>query len=72
MGLAPIGYRAAAAKRCSCCSISRLAGVGVMDELGPSLGTIDFDTLSLGADGAFDLLLSGERPGDWRGDWREA
>ena len=46
-------------------------GLGVMDELGPSLGTIDFDTLSFGAGGEFDLLLSGERPADWQGDWRK-
>src|ERR1700722_8573511 len=31
-------------------------GLGVMDELGPSLGLIDFDTLTLGENGAFDLL----------------
>ena len=46
-------------------------GLGVMDELGPSLGTIDFDTLAFGAGGDFDLLLSAERPADWQGDWRE-
>ncbi len=45
-------------------------GLGVMDELGPSLGAIDFDTLTLGDDGAFDLLLSAERPAGWAGDWR--
>ena len=45
-------------------------GLGVMDELGPSLGTLDFDELTLGPDGAFDLLLSVARPADWPGDWR--
>jgi hypothetical protein len=45
-------------------------GLGVMEKLGPSLGTIDFDTLTLGPDGDFDLLLSAERPDDWTGDWR--
>lgn len=45
-------------------------GLGVMDDLGPSLGSIDFDTLTLGPDGAFDLLLSTERPSGWSGDWR--
>jgi hypothetical protein len=44
-------------------------GLGVMDELGPSLGTIDFDTLTIGPDGAFDLLLSAAKPADWHGDW---
>jgi hypothetical protein len=46
-------------------------GLGVMEELGASLGTIDFDSLSLGARGEFDLLLSAERPADWHGDWRQ-
>ena len=46
-------------------------GLGVMDELGPSLGTIDLDTLSIAADGSFDLLLSAQRPSDWQADWRE-
>jgi hypothetical protein len=45
-------------------------GLGVMDELGPSLALIDFDTLELGAGGEIDLLLSSERPADWTGDWR--
>jgi hypothetical protein len=45
-------------------------GLGVMDTLGPSLGTIDIDSLTLAPDGRFDLLLSAEQPGDWQGDWR--
>jgi hypothetical protein len=45
-------------------------GLGVMDELGPSLSLIDFDTLTLGPDGEIDLLLSAARPEDWPGDWR--
>lgn len=45
-------------------------GLGVMDRLGPSLGTIDFDTLTLGTEGAFDLVLSATRPDGWTGDWR--
>ena len=45
-------------------------GLGVMDELGPSLGTIDIDTLTLGPRGAFDLLLSAEKPAEVAGDWR--
>lgn len=45
-------------------------GLGVMDELGPSLGTIDIDHLTLAPDGSFDLLLSADRPADWAGDWR--
>ncbi len=44
-------------------------GLGVMDSLGPSLGAIDFDMLTLGPGGAFDLVLSAERPQDWVGDW---
>lgn len=46
-------------------------GLGVMDELGPSLGTIDLDTLQLDVDGGFDLLLSAEKPAAWSGDWRK-
>ncbi len=45
-------------------------GLGVMDQLGPSCGTIDLDTLSIGPDGGFDLLLAAERPSGWAGDWR--
>lgn len=45
-------------------------GLGVMDQPGPSLGTIDFDQLALDAAGRFSLLLCAERPSDWRGDWR--
>lgn len=44
-------------------------GLGVMDALGPSLGTLDFDTLQTDPNGRFSLLLSAERPGDWKGDW---
>lgn len=45
-------------------------GLGVMDALGPSCGTIDLDTLSIGPDGCFDLVMSAERPEGWTGDWR--
>lgn len=45
-------------------------GLGVMDKLGPSCATIDLDTLSIGQDGRFDLVLSAERPIGWAGDWR--
>jgi len=44
-------------------------GLGVMDSLGPSLGTVDFDALALDEDGRFSLLLSAKRPDDWNGDW---
>ena len=44
-------------------------GLGVMDTPGPSLGLLDFDTLSLDDQGRFSLLLSIERPADWSGDW---
>jgi hypothetical protein len=45
-------------------------GLGAMDDLGPSLALVDFDTLELGVDGAIDLMLSTARPSDWTGDWR--
>ncbi len=44
-------------------------GLGVMDKPGPSLGTLDFDRLTLDAAGCFSLLLSAEKPADWAGDW---
>lgn len=44
-------------------------GFGVMDTPGPSLGLLDFDTLTLDGEGRFSLLLSAERPADWTGDW---
>ncbi|MCB2044609.1 MAG: DUF1214 domain-containing protein [Novosphingobium sp.] len=44
-------------------------GLGVMEELGPSLGTLDFDTLTLDDQGRFSVLLSAEQPRDWTGDW---
>ena len=36
----------------------------------PLLGTIDFDTLTLDAQGHFELVISPERPVDYVGDWR--
>ena len=45
-------------------------GLGVMDELGPSLGTLDFDTLALDDERRFSLLLSADKPADWEGDWQ--
>jgi hypothetical protein len=44
-------------------------GLGVMESLGPSLGTLDFNTLAVDEGGRFSLLLSTERPADWAGDW---
>lgn len=36
----------------------------------PLLGQIDFDSLTLDADGRFELLISPERPAGYIGDWR--
>jgi len=44
-------------------------GLSVLDALGPSLGTIDFDELALDGAGRFSLMLSAEKPTDWQGDW---
>ena len=44
-------------------------GLGVMDALGPSLATLDFDSLVFDSGGRFSLLLSAERPADWAADW---
>ncbi|MDB6063575.1 MAG: hypothetical protein JWM78_3678 [Verrucomicrobiaceae bacterium] len=43
-------------------------GLGVMDDLGPSVGMLDIDTFTL-TNGQFDILLSAERPADYSGDW---
>lgn len=45
-------------------------GLGVMDQLGPSCGTIDIDSLDIGADGRFELVMSTQRPDGWTGNWR--
>jgi Protein of unknown function (DUF1214) len=37
----------------------------------PLLGQIDFDTLTLDANGHFELVISPERPAGYTGDWRE-
>lgn len=44
-------------------------GLGVLDELGPSVGMLDLDKFTIGADGRFDILLSAERPNGHKGDW---
>jgi hypothetical protein len=44
-------------------------GLGVMDEFGPSVGGFDLDTFKIEADGYFELLLSGEKPADYTGNW---
>jgi hypothetical protein len=45
-------------------------GLGVMDQLGPSCGTIDIDSLDIGTDGRFELVMSAQRPDGWTGNWR--
>ena len=35
----------------------------------PGLANYDVDELHIGADGRFEVLLSAEKPKDWRGDW---
>jgi hypothetical protein len=44
-------------------------GLGVMDELGPSVGHFDLDAFEIEEDGAFELLLSAERPNGFSGNW---
>lgn len=44
-------------------------GLGVMEQLGPSLGTLDFDTLEMDDEGKFELMLATERPAGWGGNW---
>ena len=43
--------------------------LGVMDELGPSVGHFDLDAFEMADDGAFELLLCAERPNDFSGNW---
>jgi hypothetical protein len=44
-------------------------GLGVMQQLGPSLGTLDLGGLATDQHGHFSLLLSTERDANWTGDW---
>jgi hypothetical protein len=44
-------------------------GLGVMDDLGPSVGQFDLDMLDIQADGSFEILLSTEKPSGHRGNW---
>lgn len=37
--------------------------------LGPTLSSYSIDKLHLGKNGAFDVILSAERPADYKGDW---
>ncbi len=43
-------------------------GLSVTEEFGPSVGTLDIDTMTI-RDGSFDVLLSTERPAGHTGDW---
>ncbi|MBV9994577.1 MAG: hypothetical protein JO127_05130 [Caulobacteraceae bacterium] len=45
--------------------------IGVDDVAGPAIGHIDIDELTLGANGAFQVILSAERPAGYEGDWRK-
>lgn len=36
----------------------------------PGFNNYDADALTLGPDGAFEVIFSTERPKDWKGDWR--
>jgi hypothetical protein len=39
------------------------------DKPKPGLANYDVDELEIGPDGRFEVLLSAEKPRDWRGDW---
>ncbi|MBK7948011.1 MAG: DUF1214 domain-containing protein [Deltaproteobacteria bacterium] len=39
------------------------------DKPKPGLVNYDLDTLTIGDDGRFEVLLSAEKPADWKGDW---
>lgn len=42
---------------------------GTGDRMGPNLAEYDLDTIELGKDGAFEVLLSAQRPEGYRGNW---
>jgi hypothetical protein len=44
-------------------------GLGVMEQLGPSLGTLDFDMLATDDELRFEVILSTQRPAGWDGNW---
>ena len=44
-------------------------GLGVMEQLGPSLDIVDFDDLIVDKDGRFSLLLSAHKPEEKAGNW---
>jgi hypothetical protein len=46
-------------------------GLGVMEQLGPSLGTLDFDMLAIDDDFKFEVMLSTKRPSGWDGNWHQ-
>jgi len=39
------------------------------DKPKPGLANYDVDALTIGKDGRFEVVLSAEKPRDWRGDW---
>lgn len=45
--------------------------IGVDDQPGPAVGNIDLDSLTLGPDGSFSLLLAAKRPDGYTGDFHE-
>lgn len=48
-----------------------MGGIAVLDEKGPYVGFIDLDECTLGPAGEFKIMLSGERPKHWKGDWHK-
>jgi hypothetical protein len=46
-------------------------GLGVMEMLGASLGTLDLGALTLDGEGRFSLLLGADKPAGWAGDWHQ-
>jgi hypothetical protein len=43
--------------------------LGLDEQPGPPLATLDLDTLEVAGDGAFSVLLAPRRPDDYSGDW---
>ncbi|MBB4615005.1 DUF1214 domain-containing protein [Novosphingobium taihuense] len=43
--------------------------IGMTEGFGKGFGNYDLDDLTIGEDGAFEVIFSAERPAGWSGDW---
>ncbi len=45
--------------------------IGVDDVPGPAVGNLDLDSLKIGPDGEFSIIIAPERPADYKGDFMQ-